>query len=153
MKTAAEILEDMSRKKLREGSHEGWEWKYSFAGKINEKPTLQVIEELLAAGFRVKAGYTCTQIRGYHDKWVLSKEPGSTRRLHTKSPAYPMTSNWIEEAQKKVAASAPQDDKAIGERAPYRLGFEIVPKDEDSPRLVGVFAVRGRTNARTGSTP
>ena len=77
MKTAAEIHADMTSKKLRDDSHETWNWKRSFAGKVDGKPTLQVIEEALAAGHKVKAGYTCTQIRGYHDRWVLvsKKQP------------------------------------------------------------------------------
>ena len=84
-KTAAEILEDMTRKKLRVDSHKRWFWKRSFAGKIDGKPTLQVIEEELAAGTRVKAGYTCTQIRGYHDRWVLVFD--SSRELHSAAAA------------------------------------------------------------------
>ena len=75
MKTAAEIHADMTSKKLRDDSHEGWRWKRSFAGKVDGKPTLQVIEEELAAGNRVKAGYTCTQIRSYHDRWILIHSP------------------------------------------------------------------------------
>ena len=71
MKTAADIRADMTRKKLRYGSHESWLWKRSFAGKVDGKPTLQVIEESLASGNKVKAGYTCTPIRGYYDRWVL----------------------------------------------------------------------------------
>lgn len=71
-----------------------------------------------------------------------------------------MTTNWITEAKNKLAASAPQDDKAITEafaqqaytaignrdrdimRDPYMLGFEIVSKNEENTRLVGVFAFR-----------
>lgn len=75
MKTALEIHTDMTRKKLRDDSHEGWNWKRSFSGKVDGKPTLQVIEEALAAGHKVKAGYTCTNIRGYHDRWILIHSP------------------------------------------------------------------------------
>lgn len=71
-----------------------------------------------------------------------------------------MTTNWITQAKQKLAASAPQDDKAITEafaqqaytaignrdrdimRDPYMLGFEIVSKNEENTRLVGVFAFR-----------
>jgi hypothetical protein len=74
---AAEIHADMTRKKLREDSHESWLWKRSFAGKVAGVPTLQAIEEALAAGHKVKAGYTCTQIRGYHDRWILIHSPNN----------------------------------------------------------------------------
>ncbi len=71
-----------------------------------------------------------------------------------------ITDNWKEKALQKLAASAPQDDKAIAEafaqqaytvignrdreimRDPYMLGFEIVYKNEENTRLVGVFAFR-----------
>lgn len=75
MKTAEEIHADMTRKKLREQSHEKWVWVRCFAGKCQGKPVREVIEAQLAAGKRVKAGYTCTQIRGYHDRWLLIYSP------------------------------------------------------------------------------
>lgn len=71
-----------------------------------------------------------------------------------------MHTNWIQTARQKLAASAPQDDKAVTEafaqqaytaignrdkeimRDPYMLGFEIVTKNEENTRLVGVFAFR-----------
>lgn len=73
-----------------------------------------------------------------------------------------MNSNWIQQAQEKLAAAAAttQDDKAITEafaqqaytaignrdrdimRDPYMLGFEIVSKNEENTRLVGCFAFR-----------
>jgi hypothetical protein len=74
MKTAEEIHAEMYSKKLKDGSHEGWEWMSSFAGKIKECLTIEVIRSHLALGHKVKAGYTCTQIRGYHDRWILIKD-------------------------------------------------------------------------------
>jgi len=71
-----------------------------------------------------------------------------------------ITDNWKEQALQKIAASAPQDDKAVAEafaqqaytvignrdreimRDPYMLGFEVVYKNEENTRLVGVFAFR-----------
>lgn len=72
-----------------------------------------------------------------------------------------MNTSWIEQAKQKLAAATQsQDDKAITEafaqqaytaignrdreimRDPHMLGFEIVSKNEENTRLVGVFAFR-----------
>ncbi len=71
-----------------------------------------------------------------------------------------MNTNWKTQARQKLAASVSQDDKAITEafaqqaytaignrdreimKDPYMLGFEIVSKNEENTRLVGVFAFR-----------
>jgi hypothetical protein len=75
MKTAEEIREATYRKKLREESHDDWSWYHCFGGRCDGVPTLEMIEANLAAGNKVKSGYTCTDIRGYHDKWILVKRP------------------------------------------------------------------------------
>ncbi len=71
MTAVEQILSDLSHKKLRDGSHEKWIWLRCFAGKCHGKPAREVIEAQLVAGKAVKAGYTCTQVRGYHDRWIL----------------------------------------------------------------------------------
>lgn len=73
--TAQQIRGDMSRKKLGENSHKAWKWLRCFRGKCDGMPILDVIETHLRAGKKVKAGYTCTQVRGYHDKWILVYPP------------------------------------------------------------------------------
>ena len=77
MKSAQEIRDDMFRKKLGEDSHKLWCWHSCFANKCEGRPTLQFIEEQRAAGNKVKAGYTCTSVRGYHDRHVLVLKPTS----------------------------------------------------------------------------
>ena len=77
MQTVDQIHTDLTRKKLREDSHERWVWLHCFAGKCHGKPVRDVIEQQLADGKRVKAGYTCTQIRGYHDRWILVSSPNA----------------------------------------------------------------------------
>lgn len=75
---------DMFRKKLGEGSHKLWRWHRSFANKCEGRPTLQFIEEQLAAGNKVKAGYTCTSVRGYHDRHVLVLKPKQYKKMAKK---------------------------------------------------------------------
>lgn len=75
MKTVEEIRNDMFRKKLARDSHRDWIWYEIFTGLYRGKPSRRLIEEQLAAGNLVKGGYTCTQIRGYHERWILVKEP------------------------------------------------------------------------------
>jgi len=65
------IYSDISTKNLGRISDTKWDWNISFAGYCNNKPTRQFIEEKIKEGKKVRTGYTCTQIRGYHDRWVL----------------------------------------------------------------------------------
>lgn len=74
MSTAEDIRWDMFKKKLHPESHLGWQWVHCFAGNAGGKPVERLIEESLAAGLQVKAGYTCTRIRGYHDRWILLRD-------------------------------------------------------------------------------
>jgi hypothetical protein len=70
-KVVDQIMSDINRKKLGENSHDKWQWKRCFAGKCEGYPVREMIQSHLALGHKVKAGYTCTQIRGYHDRWIL----------------------------------------------------------------------------------
>ena len=48
MQTVDQIHPDLTRKKLREDSHERWVWLHCFAGKCHGKPVRDVIEQQLA---------------------------------------------------------------------------------------------------------
>jgi len=71
---AKKILSLQSTKRLRTDSHESWLWKRCFAGKCEGVPVREYVQNQLVEGNKVKAGWTATQIRGYHDRWLLIKD-------------------------------------------------------------------------------
>jgi|LakMenE18May11ns_1017448.scaffolds.fasta_scaffold9042289_2 hypothetical protein len=71
---AEKIISLQSTKKLGTDSHESWFWKRCFAGKCEGIPVREYVKKQIMAGAKVKAGWTATQIRGYHDRWILIKD-------------------------------------------------------------------------------
>jgi hypothetical protein len=72
-KTADEIWQNVFNKKIKEESHKKWQWIILRGGKHLGKTAREIITENLEKGNKVKAGYTCTPVRGYHDRWILVK--------------------------------------------------------------------------------
>jgi hypothetical protein len=71
LKTELEIYDDLFRKKLDPNSHQEWRWYACFGGACDGMPTREMIAKHVAAGNKVKAGYTTTDVREYHDRWIL----------------------------------------------------------------------------------
>lgn len=71
------VFDEMFRRRLRTDPQlkEGWTVHQSFGTRVGSVPTKAFITEKLQAGHRVRAGYTTTSIRGYHDHHILVGPP------------------------------------------------------------------------------
>jgi len=116
MKTAEELSTELTTKRIRDLAAGDWRKISAFGFKADGLPVKVKIQQLLDAGKIVRTGYTTTSVRGYHDKWILWREPakkqpfwedladkskdGFRRNLssptrsydtHDKEPIYPQT--------------------------------------------------------------
>lgn len=65
------IYDSAFRTRLRDGSYEKWYW---YSGPMIRSHGLSVrdfIECCLLKGYRVRAGWTATGVRGFHVHWVI----------------------------------------------------------------------------------
>lgn len=64
----------MFHNRIQEGAMDDWNWVSKRELKMRGRTAREFILELIRGGKRVTAGYQSTQIRGYHDHYVLWKE-------------------------------------------------------------------------------
>jgi CRISPR/Cas system Type II protein with McrA/HNH and RuvC-like nuclease domain len=65
------IFTRMIRHRLKEGSLEDWNWENTLNLKVKSR---ERIKELVEQGKIVTAGYFPTQVRGYHDKFIIWRD-------------------------------------------------------------------------------
>ncbi len=69
---AKQIYDRMFKKRIAHGALKSWTGR----SVLSIRPTkpLEFIQQQLDEGFKVKAGWYATAIRGYHDYWIFWKQ-------------------------------------------------------------------------------
>lgn len=67
------IYARMFHLRIPEDSKQTWKWINTRTVRADNSKIEDVIRALLESGNKVTAGYTTTQIRNYHDHWILWK--------------------------------------------------------------------------------
>jgi len=65
------VSKEWNTRRLDGNSHENWRWIHVFAFKVDGMPAAEKIAAEILSGNKVKGGWTATNIRGYHDRWIL----------------------------------------------------------------------------------
>lgn len=70
---AEAIMARMCRRRIPDGAKLDWTWQSTRDLRSRNIKTSDFVQSLLDQGHRVTAGYTTTQIRNFHDHWILWK--------------------------------------------------------------------------------